>query len=226
VKLGQHLERELGIAGSNNTLARWMAHRIAELMHRAETVRKHADREAARRECADLILRLWEKRCHLPAGAPLAPFADFLENFLKESDAWHWQTEIEDKSRTWAQALPELRILLDREMHAWREAALAAQPRGKAREVLRELGDLLEPEEARTLRGLAESTTPAEILRRAMFGDPPGTPPAPRTKAERAKVLRDKIAALTRQRMLLLETVLNRKAGNGCAKKRLNRAHH
>ena len=211
VKLGQHLERELGVADSNDTLARWMAHRIAEMMHRAETARKTADRESARAACADLILRLWEKRACLPTDAPLASFADFLENFVKEPNAWDWRSEISDKPRTWAEALPELRLLLEREMSLWREAALAAQPHGKAKELLDDLGSQCEPEETRILRSLAGAAKHMEKLRAQMIGDMLGTPPAPRTRAEQEQTFRDAIARLAQQRETLLECIFQPK---------------
>src|ERR1700736_2778144 len=84
VKIGRHIERELKVDRTNETLSRWMAHRIAELMERGERARTASERERARANCTDLIVRLWEKRAQLPAGAPLGPFADFLEHFVKQ----------------------------------------------------------------------------------------------------------------------------------------------
>jgi len=43
-------------------LGRWMAQRVAELLRRAEASVDPAVKEAAERECQDLIIRLWESR--------------------------------------------------------------------------------------------------------------------------------------------------------------------
>ncbi|MCL1474887.1 hypothetical protein [Argonema antarcticum] len=52
--------KELDLEDSVDTLGRWMAHRIAELMEQAEQAPTEAEREAAKRECTDIIIRLWE----------------------------------------------------------------------------------------------------------------------------------------------------------------------
>src|SRR5260370_9569443 len=112
VKLGRHLERELGIERSNDTLSRWMAHRIAELMERAENARTAAGRELAKADCANLILRLWEKRAQLPPGAPLSPFADFLEHFFKEEPfSFPSLADPRAEPKTWGKAPPEVLAL-------------------------------------------------------------------------------------------------------------------
>ena len=162
VALGHRLERELGIAGSRDTLARWMAHRIAELMQRAKTAPKGKRRETAKAECAEAILQLWLNRAHLPAGAPLAPFADFLERFMKEAD--HYPSlEIKHQPKTWTQALPRILSLLDRELLLWRDAALAEQPLDAAQQAVQSVGQELDSEEARVLQLLADARNRAQM---------------------------------------------------------------
>lgn len=63
---GREIERSLSLAGSNDTLARWMAYRLAELRTLAEEAKDPATKKAAKAEQEDLILKLWEQRNHLP----------------------------------------------------------------------------------------------------------------------------------------------------------------
>ena len=71
--LGRALVEELGLDPGVDTLSRWMAHYIAELIENAETA-KVEDRTAKLAECADAILHLWERRHQLPNGK--RPFED------------------------------------------------------------------------------------------------------------------------------------------------------
>jgi hypothetical protein len=57
VRLGDHIVHRLGLEDSVDTLGRWMAHRIAELIEQAED-----GDEETKREATDLILRCWERR--------------------------------------------------------------------------------------------------------------------------------------------------------------------
>lgn len=64
--LGEKLVAELKLVESTNTLARWMAHYVAELMVRA----KHAPlpkRDEAQQSCARAILDLWTQARAFPA---------------------------------------------------------------------------------------------------------------------------------------------------------------
>jgi hypothetical protein len=77
--LGPALVEELGLDPGVDTLSRWMAHYIAELIEAAETA-KAEDRPAKLAKCADAILDLWERRHQLPNGK--RPFED-LEPILR-----------------------------------------------------------------------------------------------------------------------------------------------
>jgi len=79
LELGQALVEELGLDPGVDTLGRWMAHHIAELITSVETA-KDEDRPAGQAECADAILALWERRHQLPNGK--RPFED-LESILR-----------------------------------------------------------------------------------------------------------------------------------------------
>lgn len=77
--LGRALVEELDLDPGVDTLSRWMAHYIAELIEDLETA-KVEDRPAKLTMCADAILGLWERRHQLPNGK--RPFED-LEPILR-----------------------------------------------------------------------------------------------------------------------------------------------
>lgn len=92
--LGMHLVHELGLRDSTDTMGRWLAHHLAELMSEAKNGKKStAHRVEARKQAADLILKIWERRASLPGNAyPLAQYKDVLQvvNLLRP-DANPWQ---------------------------------------------------------------------------------------------------------------------------------------
>lgn len=78
--LGKHLVRELNIEDGNDTLGRWMAHHLAELIVTAENGSSVAVRSKARKEAAETIIKIWERRANLPSNAyPLAPYKHVLQ---------------------------------------------------------------------------------------------------------------------------------------------------
>lgn len=83
--MGQLIVKELDLTNSNRVLGRWMAHRVAELMRRAESAINPADKETAERECQDLVMRLWEMREQWPSGGPLHRIIPTLHQLLEES---------------------------------------------------------------------------------------------------------------------------------------------
>ena len=65
--LGRKLTRELSLDESVDTLGRWMAHYVAELIGEAEKANAE-ERSAKMQACSDAILKLWEHRHLLPNG--------------------------------------------------------------------------------------------------------------------------------------------------------------
>ena len=65
--LGTRIVRELGIEKDRDTLGRWMAHHLAEVMEEAEKAEENRKEEACQR-AVDLILKLWSHRRNLPRG--------------------------------------------------------------------------------------------------------------------------------------------------------------
>jgi len=78
--LGRHLVRELGLKDGVDTLGRWMAHHLAELIDKAEHGATEAERARARENAMETTLKIWEHRALLPGHAyPLAPYQELLK---------------------------------------------------------------------------------------------------------------------------------------------------
>ncbi len=65
--LGRKLVDELGLVDSNDTLGRWMAHHVADLILKAENA-TGSDKVTAETEAFDAILALWKHRSEFPHG--------------------------------------------------------------------------------------------------------------------------------------------------------------
>lgn len=78
-----------------------MSHRVAELIKRADTATDTAVKEAAEKECQDLIIRLWETRENWPSGGPLHSLMPTLKILLNAEHSYRrfmWQGEQENSS--------------------------------------------------------------------------------------------------------------------------------
>ena len=67
LKLGSRIVRELNL-GRTDTLGRWMAHHLAELLQSAESASED-EKELVQNGAVDLILKLWSHRRSLPGNA-------------------------------------------------------------------------------------------------------------------------------------------------------------
>ena len=78
LELGLHLIRELKL-DQRDTIDRWMACHLAELIDASENGKTEAEREEARKVAVETILKIWEHRSSLPGNAyPLAQYKDIL----------------------------------------------------------------------------------------------------------------------------------------------------
>lgn len=78
--LGSHLTDELGFSELNDTLGRWMAHYLAELIDKASNAPEGPIRDAAQAKVATEILAIWAHRSALPGNSyPLARYKDIIE---------------------------------------------------------------------------------------------------------------------------------------------------
>ncbi len=89
LELGRKLTKELDLDCSVNTLGRWMAHYIAELIMNAEKA-NNDERPAKMQACSEAILGLWKHRYELPNGKrpfeKLEPMLRTLESLDPDDD--------------------------------------------------------------------------------------------------------------------------------------------
>ena len=74
INLGKTLVKELQLEPGVDTLARWMAHYLAEQLTIAKKAKGVAKSEAEQK-CFETILKLWQHRSYLPNGS--RPFENF-----------------------------------------------------------------------------------------------------------------------------------------------------
>lgn len=143
INLGKALIEELGLNPSVDTLARWMAHYVAEQMTIAENATGD-DKIRAEQHCFETILKLWEHRSSLPNGR--RPFESFepifqalerldpenkqpyyLNNIIGKSSEHDKACEISESVEQWLDVAAGIdrvvRIWLD---HVFKQAALCA----------------------------------------------------------------------------------------------------
>jgi hypothetical protein len=132
-----------------------MAHRIAELMQRADEAENEDERDEARRECADLILRVWSRRSGWPYGQPLAKLAPALEKLAAEPDPYG-RPPREPEECSWAGVFALLDELHKKERRVHQDAALAEFSPDESKSWLEEHGDDMSEEEADTLSRLVQ----------------------------------------------------------------------
>lgn len=127
-----------------------MSHRIAELMEQAERANTVAKRETAKRECTDLILRVWERRKYWLRGQPLGDLTAFLKCIVPESYSYRREDNTPTEP-SWINVLPRLRTLNAREDQIVFDAAIADLDLEQDRKWLAEHSDELSEEERQTI---------------------------------------------------------------------------
>ncbi len=75
IKLGKLFINELNLEPGVDTLSRWMAHYLAERMIEFEKFPIGKNKDYAKKECFEVILKLWEHRWTLSSGNK--PFENF-----------------------------------------------------------------------------------------------------------------------------------------------------
>lgn len=88
LKLGEKLISELELDYTFNTLARWIAHYLTELMGTIEGCKSKDEKIKLQKECCNLILELWAEKDKLPIQKPLDNAQEFLQilSVLKKSN--------------------------------------------------------------------------------------------------------------------------------------------
>lgn len=185
-----------------------MAHHVAELMQRAEQSETEAEREVAKRECSELIMKIWERRSHLLYGRPLAEVAEFLEKFTGDPPP-AFLAKTESSEKTWVSILPMLEALQEREDRVCRDAAIADIPKEtleKEHEWLIEHSEDISPDESRTIQWLwdryeqmSKEHYSLDKVKAANFASLPAE--------ERTKLIREALALIEADRKKLLMSI-------------------
>lgn len=88
LNLGKTLIKELELEYTVNTLARWMAHYVSELINKIENTSSEDEKSKLKSECCSVIIQLWDIREKIPIESPterLKPIIKVLELFKKRS---------------------------------------------------------------------------------------------------------------------------------------------
>ena len=88
LKLGKKLIKELELVYTGNTLARWMAHYLAELINNIDKCESKEEKIKFQKECCNIILEIWQKRERVPIEKPtdrLKPIIDVI-SLLKKNE--------------------------------------------------------------------------------------------------------------------------------------------
>lgn len=89
IALGKKLIKELNLVNSTDTISRWMANYLAELIENINCTNNKEDNLILKKECCDLIIKIWERRDILPIEKPfddLKSIAEIVEVLKEEKD--------------------------------------------------------------------------------------------------------------------------------------------
>ena len=116
--LGKKLVDELGLSDSVDTLGRWMAHYIAELMEQAERAPTEEQRRAAQQACFETILKLWDHRATaLNDARPLASLKSAIAVLKaingQDEENYYWRHNTRNVTYPWAGFMQSLRRTMD-----------------------------------------------------------------------------------------------------------------
>lgn len=80
MELGSHIVQELNLSDRGDTLSRWLAHHVAQLIRDAQEGPDVETRKEAKRLATETILTIWDHRASLPGNVnPLAQYRGILE---------------------------------------------------------------------------------------------------------------------------------------------------
>jgi hypothetical protein len=190
---------ELGLEDDRDTdtLSRWMGHRIAELISRAETS-SEGPNGPLHTEAAGAILDLWAHRDNWPRGWSAATIN--VQSLVPDGPAIPQQTVHISDRPTWLDGLLALEQLQKQQLAAWRDRAFLEFPAEEAEEWLNRHAERLNEEERSALRHLADH---ARLIRRDAEAQYSVTGKSPAVQTpDAAQVLEariDEIAEATKQ---------------------------
>jgi hypothetical protein len=201
IALGQRILEELKLDREMDTLGRWLAHYLAEKMEYAASAPEGATGEAARRECVELILRLWERRHAWPLSAPLKDVADRLDELLAPKPRFfHASTKT---SNPFLDSLHGLEELHHRETQICLAAWISGLNLTNDREFLHSHSEHLDEDELRITQRLVEIQDLMLSPEAHLDGDLcPNF--ATLSKVEQGKIVRARLRTIAKSRTQLL----------------------
>lgn len=200
IALGQRILEELKCDYETDTLGRWLAHYLAEKMERATSAPKGDAGEPDRRECIDLILRLWEHRQSWPLSAPLKDVADRLDELLTSKPRFFLSAK---KTSTFLDLLHGLEELHRRETQVCLAAWAAGLDLSKDREFLLNHSEHLDDPELKVIQRLVEIQD-TMLSKDAHLDNRPCADFSTLSKAEQGKLVRASIREIAKLRTQLL----------------------
>lgn len=116
--LGKKIVEELDLADSVDTLGRWMAHYVAELIQQAEQTTDQEQRTATQKVCFETILKLWDHRATaLRDIQPLAGLKSAIALLKaangRDEDNLYWRHDTRNTTYPWIDFVQSLRQMVD-----------------------------------------------------------------------------------------------------------------
>ncbi len=201
VRLGETIVAELGLTDSNDTLGRWMAHRLAELMHKEETAKSEKKREEARAAATDLVVRLWDHRAGWPKGWPPKATAALAR------DTDRYARREEPTGSPWLDSLADLGRLQAKEREVWTDLGLLDFDVESERRAAKELIGEDSREEREAIELVIRLWDSAEEDLRKSLGDDIDSPTA------RGEVGAERLRSIDSDRSKLRERILKLVSG-------------
>lgn len=193
--MGDRIVRELALDDSTDTLGRWMAHRVAELIDRGNKTTTDKARNKAAAEATELILRLWAHRSNWPEGWP----PQSAVKVLAALDPQPYRAKGQPSGSPWIDSLHRLADLQTRERHLWIDFGLLDLELEAEQRALRDDSGDLRDDEREVLERLIRQR---DLAAREHFDDT-----VPASSKARAEVGRRKLAELGSERQELITEV-------------------
>lgn len=155
IKLGKKLVSELALADGVDTLSKWMAHYLAELLHGVENAQSDTEKASKQKECCEVILRIWEKRESIPhINTPirdLQPLLGVLQA-LEPKDPSYFLRQDKQAKASWQSFVDVLKGNSQHIIEVCIYASMGEELLAKSVEWLREYKDSLSEEELTFLK--------------------------------------------------------------------------
>lgn len=204
IALGQKILEELKLDRQMDTLARWMAHYLAEKIEKAELAPEGEVGEAARRECMELILKLWERRHSWPLSAPLKDISGRLDELLNQKPKFFFRSEtISDPILDLMHNLEDLHA---KEMQICMMSYIASLDLEKDREYLKDHAEHLDDDERNIIQRLV-NLHDFVLGPEAHLGDEACPSFGTLSKSEQDKLIKSRLQAIDKDRAKLLKKI-------------------